>query len=71
MIGIILYHFRMGAVIYFTSRGKGAFALRGSLKVLLGTICTLRRNPDNDFGESACCAAKIVLRNCSLHGLTI
>ena len=42
----------MRAVLKFQSRGKGLFALRKTLKVLVNTFCTVERDPDNEFGES-------------------
>ena len=44
-------NFRMRAVASFPSRGKGAFALRRSLKVRKDTACELNRFPGNEHGE--------------------
>ena len=42
--------YRMRAVASFPSRGKGAFALRRSLKVKKDSACELNRFPENEFG---------------------
>ena len=43
-------NFRMRAIASFPSRGKGAFALRWSLKVRKDTACELNRFPGNERG---------------------
>ena len=43
-------NFRMRAIASFQSRGKGAFALRRSLKVRKDTACELSRFPGNEHG---------------------
>ena len=56
----------MKAVLKFQSQGKGTFALRKSLKVLVNSICTVERDPENEFGESS---VKISRVGCSVQTL--
>lgn len=42
----------MREILAFRSRGKGTFALRKDLKALSGTVCDLRRNPENVHGTT-------------------
>lgn len=44
--------FIMREILAFRSRGKGTFALRKDLKALSGTVCDLRRNPENVRGTT-------------------
>jgi hypothetical protein len=54
-------------VVSIPSRGKGVFALRKSLKVAKGTICDLRRNPDNPHGQNALIRLEIFNSVPALH----